>query len=177
MRTATYRLERAQLIPREREQIFAFFAEAANLERLTPDFLNFRILTLLPIDLQPGTLIDYRLKLYGFPFTWCTRIETFDPPQSFTDIQLQGPYRRWHHLHEFFAVAGGTLVVDRVLYELPFGILGTLAHGLFVRRMLDHIFDYRRECLQALFPPRETSAHDPHRTLHTPPIPPCGAQR
>jgi ligand-binding SRPBCC domain-containing protein len=155
MRTVTYRLERAQLIPRQREHVFAFFADAANLERLTPDFLNFRILTPLPIDIRPGTVIDYHLKLFAFPFKWRTSIETFDPPQSFTDIQVQGPYRRWHHLHEFFEVAGGTLVVDRVEYELPLGILGTLAHDLCVRRTLARIFDYRRECLHALFPPRE----------------------
>ena len=156
MRSVTYRLERAQLIPQAREHVFAFFANAANLEKLTPDFLNFRILTPLPIDMRPGQLIDYRLRLFAMSFTWCTCIETFDPPRSFTDIQQRGPYRRWHHLHEFFEVAGGTLVVDRVTYELPLGILGRLTHALFVRHTLERIFDYRRACLQVLFPPAKT---------------------
>jgi ligand-binding SRPBCC domain-containing protein len=155
MSAGTYRLERVQLIPRARDEMFAFFAEAANLERLTPGFLHFRILTPGRIRMQPGTLIDYQLQLYAVPFRWRTRIETFEPPQRFTDVQLVGPYRRWHHLHEFFEVPGGTLVVDRVNYELPLGVFGTLAHELFVRRLLDGIFAYRRERLQALFPARQ----------------------
>jgi ligand-binding SRPBCC domain-containing protein len=161
MPTGIYQLERAQLIPRTRDEVFAFFAEAANLARLTPDFLHFRILTPGHLHMQPGTLIDYQLRLYAIPFRWRTRIETFEPPQRFTDVQLVGPYRRWHHLHEFFEVPGGTLVVDRVDYELRLGVCGILAHELFVRRALDRIFAYRRERLRALFPPQ------PHPLLFT----------
>ena len=147
-----YQLERQQLIPRPRDVVFAFFAEAANLEILTPEFLQFQILTPMPIVMQPGTLIDYTLKLFHISFHWQTRIETFDPPLRFTDVQLSGPYQRWHHLHEFHETPGGTLVLDRVDYALPFGYLGTLAHVGWVRRSLDRIFDYRQQRLAELFP-------------------------
>lgn len=147
MRTQRYRLERVQRIAHSRDTVFAFFADAGNLELLTPDFLHFRILTPLPIMMQLGTLIDYQLRLFSMPIRWRTRIDAYAPPTHFTDIQLLGPYRYWHHMHMFFDVPGGTLVIDRVDYELPFGCLGTLAHGLVIRRTLEQIFDYRRACL------------------------------
>ena len=151
MRSHRYRLERAQCIPRSRDTVFTFFADAGNLELLTPDFLHFRILTPLPIAMQAGTLIDYQLRLFSIPVRWRTRIDTYEPPRRFTDIQLLGPYRYWHHEHAFFDVPGGTLVVDRVTYELPFDGFGTLAHDLLVRRTLERIFDYRRACLEHHF--------------------------
>lgn len=153
MTPATYVLERSQCIPRPRHEVFRFFAEAANLQVITPAFLHFRILTPLPMRLQSGALIDYRLRLFGIPFRWRTCIDTFEPPYCFADTQLQGPYRSWHHLHTFVEVPGGTEVVDRVEYALPFGPLGGLAHTLFVQRTLRHIFNYRRNCLQTLFAP------------------------
>lgn len=146
-----YRLERLQFIPRTREEVFAFFVEASNLEALTPNFLRFRILTPRPIHMHPGTLIDYELQLFRLPLRWRTCIETFDPPQRFTDIQLTGPYQRWHHLHEFFEVSGGTLMLDQVDYALPLGILGKVAHACFVRRTLERIFDYRYQRLTGVF--------------------------
>jgi ligand-binding SRPBCC domain-containing protein len=153
--TASYRLERLQRVPRPLPEVFAFFADAANLEELTPGFLRFRILTPKPIVLGAGSLIDYQLTLLGIPFHWRTRIETFDPPgpgsetAGFSDIQLTGPYARWHHRHEFQAVSGGTDIRDVVDYALPLGPLGMLAHALFVRRQLDAIFEYRRQrCAQ-----------------------------
>lgn len=87
---STYQFEQVQLIPRPRSEVFAFFADAANLQRLTPDFLQFRILSALPIEMKPGTLIDYQLRLYGVPVYWRTRIETFQPESCFSDIQLKG---------------------------------------------------------------------------------------
>ena len=104
----THRLDQSQFIPKPREEVFSFFADASNLERITPTFLHFHILTPLPIPIEPGALIDYELKLYGLPVRWRTRIETFEPSTSFTDIQLSCPYRRWHHRHEFVEVPGGT---------------------------------------------------------------------
>ena len=147
-----HRLERRQFVPRPRDEVFAFFAEARNLEMLTPAFLNFRILTPLPLDMRSGTLIDYRIRLGGVPMRWRTRIETFEAPLRFTDVQLSGPYRYWHHLHEFQDAPGGTQVIDRVTYALPFGFLGALAHRLFVRGALERIFDYRQQRLAEIFP-------------------------
>jgi ligand-binding SRPBCC domain-containing protein len=109
------------------------------------------MLTPLPIHMRPGALIDYQLRLFGLPFRWRTRIATFAPPDRFTDVQVRGPYRYWHHLHEFRPVPGGTEVIDRVEYAMPYGPFGALAHALCVRRLLGRIFDYRRERLQALF--------------------------
>lgn len=139
-----YRLERVQRLPRPREQVFEFFSDAGNLEAITPAFLHFRILTPRPIELRSGSLIDYRLRLFGVPFSWQTRIESFDPPDQFTDVQLRGPYARWHHRHEFWEVPGGTLMVDTVDYAIGWGPLGPMARELFVARTLERIFDYRR---------------------------------
>lgn len=146
----TYRLVRRQFIPRSVPDVFAFFADAMNLEAITPTFVHFRILTPAPIALRPGLLIDYRLRLFGVPFSWQSLIETFEPGRRFTDSQVRGPYRRWHHLHEFTPVDGGTLMSDCVEYELPLGALGTLAHALFVERSLRRIFDYRRDRIAML---------------------------
>jgi ligand-binding SRPBCC domain-containing protein len=146
-----YHLERTLFLPRPRQEVFAFFADADNLERITPAFLNFHILTPRPITMQAGTLIDYELRLHGIPFHWKTLIETFTPTTSFTDVQLTGPYRRWHHLHTFSDVPGGTEMRDIVDYELPFGPLGSIVRQLFVRRSLNRIFDYRNETIAQYF--------------------------
>jgi len=149
--TRSYHLEQSQFIARPRPEVFSFFADASNLERITPASVHFRILTPGPILIRPGTLIDYEIRLYNFPMRWRTRIETFDPPSSFTDVQLKGPYRSWHHRHEFIEVPGGTEIRDIVDYELPFGVLGTVAHWLFVRRSVNDIFENRRTALSKLF--------------------------
>ena len=145
-------LERVQLVPRPRREVFAFFADAHNLERITPPTLRFRILTPDPIELRAGALIDYRLSLFGVPFGWRTLIEVFEPDVRFVDVQLAGPYRRWHHTHLFEDAPGGTLMRDRVEYQLPLGPLGDLAHAVLVRRQLAAIFDHRREVIARLFP-------------------------
>ncbi len=149
--TKTYRLEQSQFVPRRREEVFPFFADASNLERITPPFLHFHILSPPPNPIEAGTLIDYRLRLYGVPVYWRTRIETFEPPCSFVDIQLSGPYRLWHHRHEFIEVSGGTEMRDIVDYQIPFGPLGDIARSLFVRRSLKQIFDYRRTVIAEIF--------------------------
>lgn len=142
-----YRLERVQLVPRSVEEVFAFFAEVQNLETITPPFLRFRILTSLPVHLVPGSVLDYRLQLFHLPLHWRTRIELYQPPWCFTDVQLAGPYRYWHHVHVFVPMPGGTLALDRVDYALPYGWLGRLTHAVCVRRLLERIFDYRRQQL------------------------------
>ncbi len=154
--TRRWVLERTQLVPRRRDDVFAFFSDAHNLEAITPGFLRFRVVTPGRIALAPGTLIDYRLSLFGVPFSWRTRIEEYVPGERFVDVQLSGPYRRWRHLHTFEDAAGGTLVGDRVEYELPFGPLGAVAHALFVRRSLARIFAHRRRRIAALLAPATT---------------------
>jgi len=146
-----YRLERSQLIAHPRSEVFAFFADAANLERLTPEFLHFQIETPLPIEMRAGALIDYRLSLAGLPVRWRTRISSWEPPHRFSDDQERGPYALWHHVHEFEAVGDQTRMRDRVDYRLPFGPLGALAHVLSVRRTLERIFNHRRKVIEELF--------------------------
>lgn len=146
-----YTLERTLVVPRSRDEVFPFFADAANLERLTPPFLGFTILTPLPIDMRAGALIDYRIKLNGIPMRWRTLIESYDPPNSFVDTQVKGPYAHWHHTHTFRDVPGGTEIGDVVRYELPLGPLGRLAHAVMVKRQLATIFDYRTRVMMELF--------------------------
>ena len=148
-----YRLTRTQRIARSREEVFAFFTDAANLARLAPPSVGFRLLTRLPIRMTAGTLLDYRLRLFGIPVRWRTRIELVEPPARFVDVQLAGPYRHWRHEHSFAEIPGGTLIADAVDYELPFGPLGTLTHAVIVRRTLARIFDYRRARVAELLGP------------------------
>ena len=136
-------LRREQTLPGAPEDVFPFFADAGNLEAITPPYLSFEIVTPRPIEMGVGTLIEYRLKLHGLPIDWLTRIEVWEPGVRFVDQQLRGPYALWHHTHEFAADGDGTRMTDTVRYALPFGPLGEIAHALFVRRDLDRIFDYR----------------------------------
>jgi ligand-binding SRPBCC domain-containing protein len=132
-------------LARPPEQVFRFFSNPRNLERITPDFLRFRVLGTNTAEVGEGTLIDYRLALHGLPLRWQSRIESWQPNRSFVDVQVRGPYRVWHHTHEFEPADGGTIVRDRVRYALPFGPLGELFGGPFVAKDLDAIFDFRRE--------------------------------
>jgi ligand-binding SRPBCC domain-containing protein len=145
-----HRLTRSQLIQRPLPEVFAFFADAANLEALTPAFLRFRILTPVPIEMRVGARIDYRLSLWGVPVSWRTRISAWEPMLRFVDEQEAGPYAHWHHLHEFEAEGNATRVRDEVTYRLPFGPLGELAHALWVRRQLRTIFDFREQAIAEL---------------------------
>ena len=143
-------LEREQVLPCPLDGVFAFYAAARNLERITPGWLGFEVVTPEPIEMAPGTLIAYRLKLHGIPVRWLTRIERWEENRLFVDRQLRGPYALWHHQHEFDATGDGTRVRDRVAYALPFGVAGALAHAAFVRRDLERIFDHRHAAVQAL---------------------------
>lgn len=142
-----HRLERCLVIPRPRAEVFAFFSDARNLEAITPSSLRFRIATPLPIEMGPGTRIDYSLSLFGVPLRWRTLIALWQPDERFIDEQERGPYAVWRHLHEFEAAGSSTRMRDVVDYALPFGALGSAAHALCVRRMLKLIFDHRENAI------------------------------
>lgn len=131
------------------DRVFRFFADAANLARITPPQLGFIIRTPSPITMAPGTRIDYTIKLWGVPLRWRTEITRWNPPYEFEDTQLSGPYAKWVHRHRFNAEGADTVMEDEVRYRLPFGIAGRLAHFV-VRRQLRRIFTYREEAIHTL---------------------------
>ena len=135
-------------LPRPRAEVFAFFADAHNLQALTPPWVKFEVLTPAPIPMRAGALIDYRIRVHGLPIRWRTEITEWLPPHRFVDVQLRGPYTLWHHTHTFEEREGGTFCVDDVRYR-PRG--GVLANRLFVRRDVERIFAFRREQLLKLF--------------------------
>lgn len=139
-----------QRLPRPLPDVFAFYSDAANLEAITPRFLRFSILTPLPIAMREGTRIDYALAIHGVPVRWRTRIACWEPNVRFVDEQESGPYALWRHTHAFEADGAATIMHDHVEYRLPLGPLGTLAHALAVRRMLERIFDFRRDATHHL---------------------------
>ena len=140
---AIHELLREQVVPCGPHETFAFFSQARNLQRITPPWLRFEVLTPEPIAMRTGTVIEYRLRLHGIPLRWTALIEDWEEGRAFADRQIQGPYRLWHHRHEFEPHPDGTLVRDHVHYALPLGPLGAVAHRLQVRRDLDRIFDFR----------------------------------
>jgi ligand-binding SRPBCC domain-containing protein len=143
-----HRLERRQHLRLPPDQVFAFFAEARNLERITPPWLRFALLADGHGEMGVGTVIDYRLHVHRIPLRWTSRIEEWEPGRGFVDRQVRGPYRLWHHRHSFAADDGGTMVRDEVHYTLPLGRVGELAHPLFVRRDLERIFAYRHRAVE-----------------------------
>lgn len=144
-------LRQEQFLALPIEEVFQFFSDAGNLQEITPAYLDFRILSPRPVEMQRGTLLDYRLRWHGFPIRWRTKILEWNPPHGFVDLQLKGPYKLWHHTHTFTARDGGTLMVDKVNYELPLGPLGELAHEIKVRRDVEGIFAFRREKIGQIF--------------------------
>jgi ligand-binding SRPBCC domain-containing protein len=144
-------LERRQRLELPADRAFEFYAQARNLEAITPPWLRFRVITPEPIEMRAGTLIDYRLSLHGVPLRWRTRIEVWEPPSRFVDIQLNGPYSLWEHTHTFSPDGEGAVEIgDRVRYQLPLGPLGELAHAALVRRDIRRIFDYRERAAARL---------------------------
>ncbi len=146
-------LHTRQLLPVPLSDLFPFFADAGNLGRITPPWLDFQVLTPAPIAVHAGALIDYRLRWRALPLRWRTEIEVWEPPYRFVDRQVRGPYRLWRHTHSFEELRGGTLVEDTVEYSAPGG---RPAHRLIVDRDVRRIFNHRRAALEEIFGLRGT---------------------
>jgi ligand-binding SRPBCC domain-containing protein len=138
-------------LPAPREEVFEFFSKVENLQRITPPWLNFRILTRLPIEIKQGSLVDYRVKLFGIPIRWKTEIAAWEPPHRFVDRQIEGPYQTWTHTHRFESKSGGTMMTDQVEYMPKGWFLAPLLNRLFVKRNVKKIFDYRRKEILRIF--------------------------
>jgi ligand-binding SRPBCC domain-containing protein len=144
-----FTLTREQVLPGSPDEVFAFFADARNLEAITPPLLRFAVVTPGEIPMQVGTLIQYRLTLRGIGVNWLTSIQEWDPPWRFVDVQVRGPYALWHHTHDFAATPDGksTIMRDTVRYAIGFGPLGAIAARAFVHRDVASIFDFRRDAV------------------------------
>jgi len=154
------RFEQEITVARPLEEVFAFFSDAGNLDKVTPPWLGFQILTPLPIRMGVGTEIRYRLKVHGVPVGWRTEITVWEPPHRFVDTQRQGPYRQWIHEHRFTAVPGGTRMRDTVDFALPGWILEPLIYRWLVRRDIEQIFSFRQRIFRDLFGDRSSPPGD-----------------
>jgi ligand-binding SRPBCC domain-containing protein len=143
-----FTVETRLFLPRPLEIVFPFFADAGNLETITPPWLQFEIVAPRPIAMRTGAFIDYRLRLHGIPLHWQSEITAWEPPHRFVDEQRRGPYRVWIHEHTFAERDSGTEMRDFVRYAAPGG---WLVERLFVRHDVRRIFEYRARKLQELF--------------------------
>jgi ligand-binding SRPBCC domain-containing protein len=135
------------------EEVFDFFSKAENLNKVTPSFLNFKILSSLPIEMKKGTLIDYKIKLQGINFKWKTEITDWQPNKQFTDNQIKGPYKQWTHTHLFEIEKNKVKMTDRVEYLSPGWIFEPILDKLFIRKKINEIFEYRTKILNEVFKP------------------------
>ena len=140
-----------QWVPRPIDEIFAFFSDVKNLELLTPPHLHFKVLGSSTDSLRAGTRIDYKLQLHGIPFRWQSLIGEWNPVTHFSDTQMRGPYKKWHHTHTFIEQEGGTLIRDHALYRIPFSVPGDAVAYFFVKKGLEKIFSYRFAKVRELF--------------------------
>ncbi len=140
----THVVEFFQWVAKPRSEVFNFFSRAENLEKITPQWLNFHIKKKSSPDISEGCLIDYRLKIKGIPVSWQTLISTWRPMERFVDEQLKGPYSIWHHTHDFEDLKDGTLIIDRVIYRAPLGPIGSVIEFLMIRHDIRKIFGHRK---------------------------------
>lgn len=148
------------VVPATIGEVFAFFENPYNLGKITPPWLNLRVLT-PDLVMRLGTEIDYQFRWLGLPLKWRTVISEYDSPNSFTDEAIASPYLYWRHEHAFRETPKGTLVSDRVDYDLPYGRLGRLVHSLAVQHQLKRIFAYRQSAISSLFERGAIELHPP----------------
>ena len=144
-------LQRETVLQAPISEVFSFFQDPRNLAGITPNWMEFDVVHIDDGEMRAGFKIAYRIKWMGVSLRWITRIKEHDPPRRFVDIQTKGPYKVWRHEHTFEATVSGTIMRDVVRYQLPFGILGDVAHWLIVRHQLRRIFDYRARRIVKLF--------------------------
>jgi len=149
----TYHIKRTQQLNCSLDAAWDFFSSPCNLSVITPEDMNFAILTQVPDEpVYEGMTIDYAVcPFWGIPLKWKTIISHVFEKRSFTDHQHKGPYKFWNHLHEFFPNEKEVLMKDTVEYELPLGFVGRILHKLVVKRRLNEIFDYRYHAAEKLF--------------------------
>ena len=149
----TYELRSDIMVNAPLEQVWTFFSNPKNLQRITPDYMRFQLVKCPQVEtIFDGMIIEYIVRpILNVPLRWVTEITDVRPPFSFTDIQLKGPYSMWNHFHSFESVGGQTKMLDIVKYAMPLGPLGKLTHALFVRRQLEEIFRYRYATVSTLF--------------------------
>lgn len=150
-----YELRSEVIVPAPLDEIWPFFCDARNLERLTPSFLRFEVLTPEPIDMRKGTLIDYKLRIRGLPIRWRSEITAWEPRHRFVDEQRRGPYRCWIHEHTFEARGDETVARDYVQYD---HLGGALVNRLMVGPDVLRIFAYREKMLRQIFRGGEQAA-------------------
>jgi uncharacterized protein (TIGR01777 family) len=146
-----HELNMEQWIPQPIDEAFAFFKEAKNLEKITPDEMNFKVLNQSTEKIQEGTIINYGLSVRKIPMRWKSKITNWKPELHFSDVQLKGPYDYWVHRHEFEEKNGGTLIKDHVRYKVPFNLAGDLIANRFIRNDLEKIFTYRQKKINEMF--------------------------
>lgn len=148
--TKAKQLIRKQALHRSMDEVFEFFSTAENLGRITPDFMNFKIVSPLPIEMKQGAIIDYKIRFYGVPMNWQTHIAEWKWGSHFVDEQKKGPFALWHHKHSFEERDDKIWMTDIVDYRAPFGPIGALAHVAMVDRTVKRIFDHRYKVVEAL---------------------------
>ena len=148
-------LYKMQIVNRPLAEVFSFFQNPENLALITPPWLGFSILTPLPVVMKEGAVFEYSVRVMGLRTRWASLICDYQPPGTFVDEQLKGPYRYWRHTHTFAEVEGGTRITDEIRYAMPFGILGEIVQRLMVKRQLETIFAYRAQVIAEMFEEQE----------------------
>jgi hypothetical protein len=160
-------LQEQQIVPDSIERVFSFFSDAANLQLITPSWLNFQTVSPLPIQMHEGVKMEHALRLHNLPVRWLTVITQWEPPYRFTDFQERGPFALWSHAHEFRSIDQGTEITDTVTYRVPGGPLGVVVDKLYVRRDLRRIFDYRKRVIGQLIVPTSEYMKQPESLVKT----------